>query len=37
MILYIGNEIPRFEKVTKTMKQLFGLFLDKISEKNRLT
>ncbi|MDU8884703.1 ribonuclease P protein component [Yeosuana sp. MJ-SS3] len=31
MILYIGNEKPSFEKVSKKMKNLFGLFLDKVS------
>jgi len=33
MILYIGDEKPSFEKVTSKMKQLFGLFLDKVSKK----
>jgi len=32
MILYIGKEKPSFENVAIKMKQLFGVFLDKVSE-----
>jgi len=34
MILYIGNEKPSYEMVSIKMKDLFGLFLDKVSKKN---
>lgn len=33
MILYIGNEKPSYEMVSTKMKDLFGLFLDKVSKK----
>ena len=33
MILYIGSENPSFEKVSIKMRNLFGLFLDKVSKK----
>ena len=32
MILYIGKEKPSFENVSIKIKQLFGLFLDKVTE-----